>query len=308
MLVSERIKSMQSTNRWSDLRAAEFDLLAQAGSDAERAYVHAALSVATFHTNACADDWKASIRHAYECRRLASRGSTYHVWAAYQIAILSAGVGNVAIAERYARLFLDEAKYVDSLASFVPLALGVLGHIAYQNKRYHEAVRLRRIALESALARGTVGDIVRMRLNLVWTFVRLGKPSQARQFVPINTPSHMADLVDGAMAAIFYAEGDYASAVDAGSRALKAQRRADDYIDAAEVSLIVSASLRMLHRSDEAVVLHTQAALLSARQARDVSTLLVLNLRQNGGDKLNETASLGSGGFHPDACLTTGIG
>ncbi|HWI52493.1 MAG TPA: tetratricopeptide repeat protein [Symbiobacteriaceae bacterium] len=303
----EQIAEWERFCQWAEVRRHGHALLCDL-QGVQRARLHAALSVAYFNTATGAADWREALYHAHACCDHAPVGSMLHTWGLYQVGTLAVDTSRTQEAKRYVTAFLKVVPQHPQLQGFVPRAIRDLSHVAYQERRFADAAALRRRALALFQSAGDEPETFRTALNLVWAYVRAGRPAAARQALPESVPAGMEHLRHGALAAVLAAEGRWSEALEQGRAALRAPRLAYDFADAAEICLIMAMAARHVGAMRQALAYIHEAALLAARQDRSALALMVLTIRAEGGDSSEEAASLGSGGWHPDARFTTGLG
>jgi tetratricopeptide (TPR) repeat protein len=194
----------------------------------------------------------------------------------------------------------------DKLPRMTPFVLRAMGDVAYSERRYLDAASWYFKALNAFRFLGDDEQVVRSQLNLAWSYARAGRASDAAKHLPESVPASLEYLRLGANAIVAHAQGDWRAVITYGEAASRCPRPSHDLVDAAEACLLVAEAHQRLGDTTSAFTFLHNAAEFAARQARDASALLVLTLRAKGGDSPEQSASCGSGGYHPDACFTTG--
>jgi tetratricopeptide (TPR) repeat protein len=195
------------------------------------------------------------------------------------------------------------------LSALTPYVVRDISHVYYRQGKFSLSATWRLRALRLFEETGNTNEVIRTRLNIAWAYARAGDTAKATAFLPSSVPDDMTHLLNGAKAVIAFAQRRWHDAKTYGLLALQGARLAHDFVDAAEVSLIISKALAELGSSSDAKDYIRLAALLANRQDTNADALMVLNLRSEGGEAPNEaTVFCGSGGFHPDACFTPGVG
>lgn len=303
----EDIKTLVQAGRWADLRALDEAALADlTGDDRARAYLY--IATAYFNTATCGDDWRTALRRAKLGLADARPGGLVHTWALQKVACLVVDMGPAAPVKRYALAYLKAAPAHPEVRPFTPYVTRALSQVAYRERRYLLAARLRRQTLAQFRALGNEAEVARSAIALAWAYARAKRTALARSVLPEAVPDRITYLRSGAAAVIYAAEGRWNDASSAGLAALQGARLAHDFADAAEVSLILAEAARRLGAAADVLTFIREAATLAARQAQNAYALLVLTLRAKGGDFFETAASRSSGGFHPECGLTTGVG
>jgi tetratricopeptide (TPR) repeat protein len=298
--VLDLIRQLEAQGSWSEIRQLAPSLLLSV-PDSDRARLHESLSRAFQQTARGAADWQMALSHAHACCESAT-APAQRLWALHQIACVAVDMGKLSEAAAFAKTFLTAVQEYPAAQRFTPWVLRALSHVYYQRRKFALAVSLRQSALAMFEEIGNVDEIARTKLNLVWAYVRAGRPRQAREIVmSLNAPESMLHLVHGADAAVLLAEGKYQQAYRAGRLALDGNRLAHDFADAADVCLVVAQATQKLGNHTEALACIHIAAKLFALQARGLTVLSILYSGPLGGDLLyvHAAASLGSGGYHP---------
>jgi tetratricopeptide (TPR) repeat protein len=302
----ERIKSMELAGQWAEIRSMALELIEQA-QPSDLARVHLSISTAYFQTAAGADDLRQSLAHVRLGLSLSTPGSLDHAWALGKLATLLVDMGRQDQVGPYAVAYLKIARAHPKLAVFTPYVHRALGKVAYNDRKFREAIPHHLKALAMFSAQGAEDQTARSMLNLVWSLARAGRPGNARTYLPASVPAHMEHLRNGAEAAILASEGRWTEAQTAGRLALRGARLAYDNADAAEVCLILAQAAARLGSVSDAFAYIREAASFAARQDQSLLALAVLSLRAEGGETPYAAASCGSGGWHPDARFTTGL-
>lgn len=254
--------------------------------------------------------WQEALRAAHACLRLAEPGSVLYLWALHMLACTYVDAGLPQRARPYAQAYLRQAAGNPQLESYTPFVVRAMGHVAYQERRFLSAFRWYAKAHALFCRQGNPVQAAVTSHNMAWALVRAGRPHRARAVLaPRNAfPAELAYLFDGAMAGILAAEGRLSEAIQLGREALSAAgRRAHDFVDAAEVALLLAHAYRRLREQGTASALTSRAAEFAALQGWEFVDVLLLNERAEGGELPHAASSRGSADLHHRGCFTTGL-
>jgi tetratricopeptide (TPR) repeat protein len=274
----------------------------------DRAKVHLYISAAYASVATCADDWRAALAHAHGGREHSVAGTMVHTWALQKLSSILVDMGRPAEAHRYATAYLKVAHLHPVLEFATPYAVRDLGHVAYQQRRFRAALHYFGQAFNLFAALGNIEEASRTTCtNLVWANLHLGRVDEAKVHADSGISEELEYLRFGALAALSYAEGKYAMALRYGSLALESRREGFDFVDAAEVCLIMAKASRALGAVSESRSYITEARNFASYQAQDLRVLITLTLTQAGGEFQYEESARGSSDPRHRGCLTTGI-
>jgi tetratricopeptide (TPR) repeat protein len=304
MQVLERIRLLAKEGNWSEvLNLAPNALASATGDDAARLHLHMASA------HAGLGEWKLAISHTEQALSLSECGTYTHTWATQKLASLYVETGRMQESIPYAYDYLKNVKNHPSLSVLTPYVVRGISHVFYRQGKFALSATWRLRALQLFEELGNDAEVTRTRINLAWTYARAGNTGKAKSYLPTEVPSCMVHLLNGAKCVIASKERRWQDAQNYGTLALRGARLVHDYVDAAEVSLLVASAQRALGNCNDIPAYIRLAALFASRQDQSASALMVLTLREKGGDNRYEaTAFCGSGGYHPDACFTTSVG
>jgi len=302
----EQARALVREGRWLELRAMEPDLLTLTGEDQVR--VHGFLCWAYFSTAQSAGDWRSARHHGQECLRMAPAGSYWRAWSMQALSTIYSNIGRPAETIVYAKSFLKEAPKHPELQIGVPYAWQHLGRAARLTHQFDRAVHCYRIAITGFRLAGNEKEAHRTELHVVWALMKAGRIGEARREFPAGPMPEDEPFWRATRALLAASCGEWEQAAEEATIAQPGPWAPNDSFVAAELCLLLSQiSLRLGARA-EATSWNQRATELSSRQDQGLFTRLVLAARAEGGDFLAAVASYGSGGFHPDACFSTGVG
>lgn len=255
--------------------------------------------------------WQEALEAAHACHRLAEPGSVLYHWALHMLASTYVDAGMPHRARPYAAAYLRQAAAHPQLEPYTPYVVRAMGHVAYQERRFISAFTWFSKARALFFRQGDLAQAAVSTQAMALALVRAGRPQQARAVLADRNffPVDRVYLFDSAMAAILAAEGRYQDALTFGRAALQAiGRQSLDFVDAAEVALVLADALRRLNQAEEASALLKHAAAFAALQGWEIESLLRLNERAGGGDPPEPAASSrGSANLRHRGCFTTGV-
>lgn len=302
----EQARALVAAQRWLDLRAMEPDLLALTGEDLVR--VHGFLCWAYFATAQSPADWRAARHHGQECLRLAAAGSYWRAWSMQALSAVYSNLGRPSETSVYAKAFLKEVAKHPALQDGIPFAWQHLARAARLVGQFDRAIHCYRVAINGFTAVSNDHEAHRTQLHVVWALLKAGRTSGAQMEVPSNPMPGEEPFWRATRALLAANRGDWGLAWEEATIAQQGPWAPNDSLVAVEMCLLLSQiSLRFGARA-EATSWTKRATELSSRQDQGLFTRLVLAARAEGGDFFAAVASYGSGGFHPDACLSTGVG
>lgn len=252
--------------------------------------------------------WQDAFDHAHTCLRLSPQGSYLRAWALHMLACTYVDASRPQLAEVFARAYLKAVHGIPEAARFTPYVYRVLGSAAYQRRQFRVAVPYYRRALGLFMAAGSEEQLHRARLNLAWALIRAGQlPEASSLLLAMPARDH---LWAGAQAALLGAQGRHEEAITVAREALQGARLSHDFVDAAEVALIVAQALSASGDGRAASALTTRAAEFAARQDMSAAALLLLSDRAGGGELLyvRAASARGSADLRDRGCFTTGVG
>lgn len=255
--------------------------------------------------------WTEALHEAHVCHRLAEPGSVLALWALHMLACTYVDAGLPRQARPYAVAYLRQAYAYPKLEKYTPYVVRAMGHVAYQERRFKSALLWFTCAKTLFSKRGDALQAAVSSHNMAWAFVRAGHPRMAR-LVLADREEFTVDLAylhDSAMSAILGEEGQHEEAIMYGRSALATLgRRSHDFVDAAEVALVLSRAHRHLRQNHEASALLIHAADFAALQGWSLSSVLTLSERAGGGDSPDTAASTrGSANLLHRGCYTSGL-
>lgn len=255
--------------------------------------------------------WREALQAAHACLRMAEPDSVLYLWALHMLACTYVDAGLPRRARPYARAYLRQAAAHPQLEPYTPYVVRAMGHIAYQERRFHDAFRwFRKAHTLFCRLENSVQAVVTSH-NMAWALIRAGRPQRARAVLSPREafPVELAYLFDGAMAGVLIAEGRLNDAIQFGRAALSAPgRRTHDFVDAAEVALLLASAYQRLQQDGAASALISYAAGFAALQEWELLDILLLSERAGGGDPPERAASSrGSANLLHRGCFTTGV-
>ncbi len=302
----EQARALLRAGRWLELRAMEPELLAQSGEALLAAHVQ--LCMAYVNSAACLADWQMALRHVTDVLKVAPRDSITHVWALQATSAIYTNLRRPRETIFYAKAFLREASGREDAQHLLPYGWQHLGVAARQQNQFKRALHFYRIAEAGFRHAGNALEAHRMQLLMLWAELKAGSPARASRYLPSDpVPEHVA-FWHGARALLAAAASDWQTARAEAMKSLEGPWSSIDGFVAAEVCLLLAQISRRHGARAEAISWTKAATEFAARQGRALLTHLVLLSAAEGGDFLAAVASRGSGGYHPDACYSTGVG
>lgn len=304
--IVEQSRALARAGQWLELRGMEPALLTLTGEDLVQA--HGQLYMAYFHSAGSPDDWRAALGHAQKILEMAPPESAMYPWALHGVAAVYANLRHPRETAVFARTLLKAAGDRPDLQYLVPHAWQHLGISAHLQGHHLRAVHCYRIAAAGFKAPEDRDELQRVQLYIVWNLLKLGRVEESINLLPMQTSLPLQSLWHASRALVAKALRDWSTARAEALLALNSPWASMDYVEAAEMCLLLAqVTLRHGARA-EAVSWTKKATEFSARLGRATVTRLVLATAAEGGDFLAAVASRGSGGYHPDACFSTGVG
>lgn len=305
MISLGHVRELERSGHWHELIGLRGQIVTSLeGEELGRAY--ASLSRAYFLTATSAADYETALTCARECNRLAPSGSALWLWSVQTLSSILIDLGRHKDAERHALAFLAVDR--GQASPYVAWVLRDLSHVAYRDRRFLAAANLRTKALNHFVTQGNTREVFRTTINLVWAYARAGKMDKAAALLPDTAPDGLEYLWHGAYALVLMGLRRYEEALEQGYAALRAGRAQYDYLDAAEVALILAAILRRRGSHSEASVFVKIANDYAVQQTHSAEAVHTLEFAQKGGELPDEAPARCGPAGHKHAGLRGVIG
>lgn len=311
MTLLERARSLTRDLQWREVIALERELVQITGSD--RVTALGCLFFAYHRGAESAHDWHAALHYGRELLALAPPRDWQHLWVLQELAALGTAMRIPAITERYGRAFLARVAKVPEAQGFLPHVWRHMGDAALLQGRVRRAIQCCRIALNGFAKVNDAVQVSETRLILVQAYLKAGRLTEAERMLPEKAHPDRKVLWHAAFALLCLSRQQWEGARTEAIAALTAPAEGplsvwSRSVITGEMLYVLARVAHALGRDAEAQIYIDQSSEFEARQGRTVLVRLVLASRGKGGDLLDPEASRGSGGYHPDARFTTGVG
>jgi hypothetical protein len=297
--------------RPADVIALKDSLLQLTGT--ELAEAHVLLLYTHLTWGSCGADWHAALFHGRALLRLHPPGHPIALWALEQMACAANLLRAPLLAERYGRAFFAHPTGDPALQATVPYVWKHLGVAALCRGRLARAVQCLQIALPCFEAAGDAVMAGEVSLLLALVCYRAGRLREAERQCPPEPPPRRLLQWHAVRALLAYGRRNYEEASTEALAVLNSSAAGERdglfrAVYGGAALLVLAGTARAAGARDLEATYRQQALRFETRQGRNAAVRLVLSLRGKGGDLRAPEASRGSGDYHPDARLTTGVG